>query len=109
MARSGVVKMEESQRWTGKRKAAAVLEIVQGKVTLIDFCRANDLKQSVVQGWIDGFIQSGTQSLKSNPRDLKAEHRKEVEELQQVIGEQALEIRVLKKSIEWQEQEENSS
>jgi len=108
MIENGAVRVMDNQRWTSKRKASAVLEIIQGKVMLIDFCRANDLKQSDVQGWIGGFISAGTETLKANPKQIHAEHRKEVEELQQVIGEQALKIRVLKKSIEIQTREENS-
>lgn len=97
----------EFQRWTGKRKADAVLEIIKGKVTLVDFCRANDLKQSDVEKWIDEFIKGGINSLKVNPKDAAAQKQKEVDELQKVVGEQALVIRVLKKSIEMAERDEN--
>jgi hypothetical protein len=45
----------------------------------------------------------------SKPKDLKAEPRKELNQLKHVIGEQALDIRILKKSIELQEQEESES
>ena len=60
----------EFQRWTGKRKADAVLDIIKG----------------------------GINSLKVNPKDAAAQKQKEVEELQKVVGEQALVIRVLKKA-----------
>ena len=107
MAENGVTRMGEGQRWTSKKKAEAVLEIIKGNQTLVDFCRANDLKQSDVQKWISEFVAGGTQCLKANPRDLKSEHRKELDQLKHVIGEQALDIRILKKSIELQEQEES--
>ena len=109
MAVDGVFKMTDVKRWTGKKKAEAVIEIIKGNCTLVDFCRANDLKQSEVQSWMDDFVSSGTKGLKVNAKDQATEHRKEVEQLQQVIGEQALHIRVLKKSIELQEEEENES
>lgn len=101
--------MSENQRWTGKRKAEAVLDIIKGKVSLVDFCRANDLKQSEIERWMDDFIKGGTQNLKSNAKDRLSEQGKQIAELQQVIGEQALHIRVLKKSIELAEREENES
>jgi transposase-like protein len=104
----GVV-VSENQRWTGKRKAEAVLDLIKGKVSLIDFCRANDLKQSDVEKWIDDFVKSGTQGLKSNAKDRASEQEKQICELQQVIGEQAVQIRVLKKSIEIAERDENES
>jgi hypothetical protein len=37
--------IEMPQRWTAKKKAEVVLEIIKGKIKLIDFCRQNDLKQ----------------------------------------------------------------
>lgn len=109
MAVNGVTVMSEGQRWTGRRKAEVVLEIIKGNITIVDFCRSNDLKQSEVEKWVEDFLQAGTQGLKTNPKDLKAQHRKEIEEMQKVVGEQALTIRVLKKSIELQEQDENES
>lgn len=48
---------------------------------------------------MEEFIKSGTDGLKTNPKASRSEHRK------QVIEEQALQIRVLKKSIELQELE----
>ncbi len=104
----GVV-MSENQRWTGKRKAEAVLDLIKGKATMVDFCRANDLKQSDVEKWMDDFVKSGTQGLKCNAKDRLSEQEKQICELQQVIGEQALHIRVLKKGIEIAEQDKNES
>jgi transposase-like protein len=104
----GVV-VSENQRWTGKRKAEAVLDIIKGKLSLVDLCRANDLKQTDVEKWMDDFVKSGTQGLKSNAKDRLSEQDKQIAELQQVIGEQALHIRVLKKSIELAERDENES
>ena len=102
----GVV-VSENQRWTGKRKAEAVLDLIKGKVTLVDLCRANDLKQSDVEKWMDEIVKSGTQDLKSNAKDRLSEQEKQICELQQVIGKQAFHIRVLKKSIEIAERDEN--
>lgn len=97
------------QRWTAKKKAEIVLEIIKGKLKLVDFCRQNDLKQGEVEAWIDEFIKSGTMGLKTNPKQAKDDFFKKEKELHQIIGEQALEIKILKKSIELQEQEENES
>jgi transposase-like protein len=101
MAHNEGAVVSENQRWTGKRKAEAVLDIIKGKVSLVDFCRANDLKQTDVEKWMDDFVKSGTQGLKSNAKDRLSEQDKQIAELQQVIGEQALHIRVLKKASSW--------
>jgi hypothetical protein len=43
--------LEMPQRWTAKKKVDVVLEIIKGKLKLVDFCRQNDLKQSEVETW----------------------------------------------------------
>ena len=47
--------------------------------------------------------------LKTNPKQAKDEYGRKEKELHQIIGEQALEIKILKKSIELQELEDNES
>jgi hypothetical protein len=61
--------VSEGQRWTGKKKAEAVLDLIKGRVLLVDFCRSNDLKQSEVEKWMDDFLKAGIQGLKSNAKE----------------------------------------
>ncbi len=97
------------ERWTGKRKAEAVVEILKGRVTLVDLCRANDLKQSDVEKWMAEFLKAGQRALTGGAKAKLTEQEQQLKELQQVIGEQALHIRVLKKSIDVQERDETES
>ena len=53
---NGVMDVE---RWTGKRKAEAVVDLLKGRMTVVDFCRANDLKQSDVEKWMGEFLKAG--------------------------------------------------
>ncbi len=46
---------------------------------------------------MDDIVTSGTQGLNSNVKDRLSQQEKQICELQQVVGEQALHIRVLKK------------
>lgn len=103
---NGVMDVE---RWTGKRKAEAVVDILKGRMTLVDFCRANDLKQSDVEKWMAEFVKAGQKALTGGAKAKLAEQEQQLQELQQVIGEQALQIRVLKKSIDLQERDETES
>ncbi|MFD1807979.1 transposase [Gemmobacter lanyuensis] len=51
------------KRWTAKRKAALVVEIIQGKTTVAEASRAYDLSPSEIEGWVDdakrGWISRG--------------------------------------------------
>jgi len=109
MVSNSSVKVVNMARWTSKKKSEAVLSILKGKTTLVDFCRKNDLKQREVEKWIKEFIEGGQRALLTNPRSKKDALEHENENLKHVIGEQALQIRVLKKSIEIAERDENES
>lgn len=99
----------EFERWTAPRKGEAVLGILKGQTTLIDFCRANDLKQSEVEKWIEEFIQAGRNGLKKSRRDARSPEEIENDELKKLVGEQTIIISVLKKSIEKQERMKSES
>lgn len=48
------VTMDDSiKRWTAKRKAALVVEIIQGKTTVAEASRAFDMSPSEIEGWVD--------------------------------------------------------
>ncbi len=48
------VTMKDSiKRWTAKRKAALVVEIIQGKTTVAAASRAFDLSPSDLKAWLD--------------------------------------------------------
>ncbi|MFW7382189.1 MAG: hypothetical protein ACOH5I_25535 [Oligoflexus sp.] len=68
MAVNEVSNMSDVKRWTGKKKAEATLGNIKGKCALVDFCRANDLKQPEVEKWIDDCVKFGTDGLKTNPK-----------------------------------------
>jgi transposase-like protein len=86
------------QRWTAKRKAAAVLEIIKGKTTAAQVARQHALTTAEVEGWVDVFLRGGEEQLRSNPRDQAVQHEAERKELHAKIGEMALQIDVLKKA-----------
>jgi transposase-like protein len=50
-------KMTEIQRWTDKKKADIVLQILRQSSKVIDVARQNDLTPSEVQGWVDTFVR----------------------------------------------------
>jgi transposase-like protein len=87
----------EFQRWTAKRKAELILELIRGTKKIVDVCREQDLKQSEVEAWMETFLQGGEKCLKVNAEDEQAAHEREVKELRAKIGELVLEIDFRKK------------
>ncbi|MEW6565347.1 transposase [Gracilinema caldarium] len=102
--------MGEVQRWTAKKKADIVLQILRQSATIIDVARQNDLTPSEVQRWIDTFVKGGEQSLKAKAPDVVAQYEQEVKELRSAIGELYVENAVLKKAKTlWGSPEESES
>jgi transposase-like protein len=49
----GVIVEEDFKRWTAKRKAALVTEILQGKTSVSEAARSFDLSPSEIEDWVD--------------------------------------------------------
>ena len=85
------------QRWTAKRKAAVVIELLKGKTTAAEMARQHDLTVGEVERWRDDFITQGTEGLRSHPRDLAEQHEAEKQKLLAKVGELTLAVDVFKK------------
>jgi transposase-like protein len=109
MVKNNVVSHPTIERWTSKRKAELVLEIIKGHKTVVDAARENDLRQSVIEGWINTFLEFGRQGLKNNPKRVQAEYEDQMKVQREKIGELVLQIDVLKKAKEVLSEDENSS
>jgi len=109
MVKNNVVSHPTIERWTSKRKAELVLEIIKGHKTVVDAARENDLRQSVIEGWINIFLEFGRQGLKNNPKRVQSEYEEQIKVQREKIGELVLQIDVLKKAKEVLSEDENSS
>ena len=91
--------MEDSiKRWTAKRKAALVIEIIQGKTTVAEASRSFDLSPCEIEGWVYDAKRGMENSLRANPLDIREQYEKQLKDLQEAYGEAMLEIRARKKA-----------
>ena len=44
---------DDIKRWTARRKAALILDIIQGKTTVAEASRAYDLPPSQIEEWVE--------------------------------------------------------
>ena len=89
---------EEIKRWTAKRKAAVVVEILKGLTTPAEVARKHGLTVAEVEGWIDAGLRGMEDRLRAHPRELEAAHEAEKKELLARIGELSMEVSLLKKT-----------
>lgn len=88
---------QDVQRWTAKRKAAIVLDILKGNTTAQDVARKFDLTVAEVERWQAEFLQGAESRLRSNPRDAEQQFEAERQSLYAKIGQLTLERDAAKK------------
>jgi transposase-like protein len=93
---------DSPQRWTAKRKAALVIDILQGKTTAAEAARQHALTLAEVEQWKDDFITQGTEALRSHPRDLTQQFEAREKTLLAKVGELTLHVDLLKKAHRYQ-------
>ncbi len=88
---------DEIKRWTAKRKAALVMEVIQGKTTVAEASRSFDLTPSEVEEWIDEAKRGMENALRAKPMEIREQYEKQIKDLQEAYGEAMLELRARKK------------
>ena len=84
------------KRWTARRKAEIVTEIIKGKTTAAEVARSHGLTMAEVEHWVDDFVSMGTEALRSNPRDTEALHKAREKELLAKIGDLTMQMEAYK-------------
>jgi transposase-like protein len=88
---------DDIKRWTAKRKAALVMEIIQGKTTVAEASRSFDLPPSDIEEWVDDAKKGMENALRAKPLEVKEQYERQLKELQEAYGEAMLELRARKK------------
>jgi len=72
---------------------------VKDKKSVADICREHQVSQTLYYKWRDRFLEGGRKALDHSGSGEEA-HQAEVEKLQRIIGKQAIQIEILKKTEE---------
>ena len=88
---------DDIKRWTAKRKAALVMEIMQGKTTVAQGSRSFDIAPSEIEAWVDDAKRGMENALRAKPLEIKEQYERQIKDLQEAYGEAMLELRARKK------------
>jgi transposase len=101
--------MRDIRRATRKHHSAEdkiriVLEGLRGEDSIAALCRREGIAESLYYAWSKEFLEAGKRRLAGDPAraattDEVKELRQEARVLKEVVAEQALELRLLKKSM----------
>ncbi|AJE45746.1 transposase [Celeribacter indicus] len=92
------------KQYSAEEKIRIVLDGLKGEDSIAELCRREGIAQSLYYSWSKEFLEAGKKRLagdtarEANSTEVKT-LRRESRELKEVVAEQALELRLLKKSI----------
>lgn len=90
--------------YSAEEKIRIVLEGLSREASIAELCRREGLAQSMYYKWSKEFLEAGKQrlagdSVRAATSDEVKYLRREAKDLKEVVAEQTLEIRLLKKSV----------
>ena len=98
------IKRKTRKQYGAEEKVRIVLDGLRGEDSIAELCRREGIAQSLYYKWSKDFLEAGKKRLSgdtareatsSEVKDL----RKEARDLKEVVAEQTLELRLLKKSM----------
>jgi transposase len=98
------VKRHARKKFFAEDKIRIVLEGFRKEIPVSDLCRKEDISTAIYYSWLKDFMEAGKARLKGDSlrNATKGEVKKLQEEntrLKELLGEQALEMQLLKKSL----------
>ncbi len=90
--------------YSAEEKIRIVLEGLSRETSIAELCRREGIAQSMYYKWSKEFLEAGKQRLagdavRAATSDEVKDLRREARDLKEVVAEQTLEIRLLKKSV----------
>src|SRR5712672_2541419 len=98
------IRRQTRRQYSAEEKIRIVLEGLRGEESISELCRREGIAASMYYGWSKEFLEAGKRRLAGDTaraatsgevKDL----RRQAQELKAVVAEQALELRLLKKSM----------
>jgi transposase len=91
------------KHYSAEDKIRIVLEGLRGEDSIAELCRREGIAQSMYYGWSKEFLEAGKRRLagdtaRAATTDEVKDLRQKTTALKEVVAEQALEIRLLKKT-----------
>jgi len=80
-----------------EEKLAIVLEGLRERRSVAEICREHQISQALYYRWRDKFLEGGRKGLENGGVEENG-YRAEIERLQKIIGKQAIQIEILKKT-----------
>jgi len=87
----------KKRNWATEEKLGIVLEGLKEKRSVAEICREHQISQTLYYRWRDKFLEAGKKGLINGANNDNV-YKAEIEKLQKIIGKQAVQIEILKKT-----------
>ncbi len=92
------------KQYSAEEKIRVVLDGLRGEETIAELCRHEGIAQSLYYSWSKEFLEAGKKRLAGDTARAAStgevkDLRREARALKEIVAEQALELRLLKKSM----------
>jgi hypothetical protein len=78
------------------------MDIIKGKTSSSELARTHGLTLAEVEQWMEDFVSTGTEALRSHPRDAEARHKTREKDLLAKNGDLTMQMEVYKIACEIQ-------
>ena len=98
------IRRKTRKRYSSEEKIRIVLAGLRGEDSIAELCRQEGISQGLYYSWSKEFLEAGKKRLagdtarEANTGEVK-DLRREARDLKEVVAEQTLELRLLKKSM----------
>jgi transposase len=98
------IKRKTRRQYSAEEKIRIVLDGLRGEMSIAELCRREGLAESMYYKWSKEVLEAGKQRLAGDlVREASSDEvkglRKEARDLKEVVADQTLELRLLKKSM----------
>ena len=98
------IRRKTRRSFSSEEKIRIVLDGLRGEDSIAELCRREGIAQSLYYTWSKEFLEAGKKRLagdtaRAATSDEVKQLRRESRDLKEVVAEQALELRLLKKSM----------
>ena len=98
------IRRHTRKKYSAEEKIRIVIDGLRGEVSIAELCRREGINANLYYKWSKDFLEAGRRRLNGDTtREASSSEvldlRKENDELKQVVAEQTLRLRVLKKSL----------
>lgn len=92
------------KQYSAEEKIRIVLDGLRGETSIAEICRREGIAESMYYSWSKEFLEAGKRRLagdtaRAATTDEVKQLRRHAQELKEVVAEQALELRLLKKNM----------